>query len=278
MGPGNDQVAKQGRSNLTRMNSNFDKSVGLDCLKLAWLLPAIVGVQIWTELETYSYQRPAPTVTFEDVTMASGLRFQHRNSTTSKKYFIETMTGGVATFDYNKDGWLDVFFLNGASLKDPQPDGETLDKSLPEYWNRLFKNNRDGTFTDVTQKAGLQGKGYGMGVAAADYNNDGFTDLFVTNYGYSMLYRNRGDGSFTDMTAQAKSRRKAAPPVLDFWITTMTVILTYSSVAMWTGTSLSAASSAVLRDRTGAAIVIPTSLDRHRVICSKTTAMERSRT
>ena len=113
------------------------------------------------------------------------------------------MAGGVAVFDYNGDGWLDVFFTNGARLKDPQPDDEPLDKSDLRFWNRLFRNNHDGSFTDVTVKANLQGSGYGMGAAAADYDNDGHTDLFVTNYGEAILYRNNGDGTFRDVTSQA---------------------------------------------------------------------------
>lgn len=104
------------------------------------------------------------------------------------------MGGGVAILDYDNDGWQDIFFVNGAAVKDPP------DKSAPEFWNRLYHNNRDGTFTDVTARAGLHGTGYGMGVAAADYNNDGFPDLLVTNYGGAVLYRNNGDGTFTDVT------------------------------------------------------------------------------
>ena len=92
-------------------------------------------------------------VKFVDATSASGLDFQHHNSSTPNKYLIETMTGGVAIFDYDNDGWMDVFFVNGARLKDPQPDGEPLDKSAPQFWNRLYRNNRDGTFSDVTEKA-----------------------------------------------------------------------------------------------------------------------------
>jgi tetratricopeptide (TPR) repeat protein len=134
---------------------------------------------------------------------SSGLNFHFRNSPTSRKYLIETMGGGLAIFDYDNDGWPDVFFVNGASLKDPQPDRQPLDKSAPEFWNRLFRNNHDGTFTDVTAKSGLQGSGYGMGVATGDYDNDGFTDLLVTNYGGAILYHNNGDGSFTDVTAGA---------------------------------------------------------------------------
>ena len=144
------------------------------------------------------------SVTYVDATASSGLRFLHRNSKTSEKYLIETMTGGVALIDYDGDGWEDVFFVNGAKLKAPQPDNEDLDKSAPEFWNRMFHNNHDGTFTDVTEKTGLQGKGYGMGAAVGDYDNDGDMDLFVTNFGQSILYRNNGDGTFTDVTTQSK--------------------------------------------------------------------------
>jgi len=133
----------------------------------------------------------------------AGLSFQFRNSPTPNKYLIETMGGGVAMLDYDSDGWLDVFFVNGAALQNRQPEGQSPDKSSPEYWNRLFRNNRDGTFTDVTEKAGVRGRGYGMGVGVGDFNNDGFPDLFVTNYGDCILYRNNGDGSFTDVTSQA---------------------------------------------------------------------------
>jgi tetratricopeptide (TPR) repeat protein len=133
----------------------------------------------------------------------AGLAFQFRNSATPTKYLIETMGGGVAIFDYDGDGWPDIFLVNGAALKNPQPPGEAPDKSSPQYWNRLYRNNHDGTFTDVTEKAGLRGTGYGMGAAAGDYNNDGFPDLLVTNYGGAVLYRNNGDGTFTDITKAA---------------------------------------------------------------------------
>jgi tetratricopeptide (TPR) repeat protein len=145
----------------------------------------------------------ASTPSYVESGPSSGLNFRFRNSPTSRKYLIETMGGGVAIFDYDNDGWPDVFFVNGASLKDPQPDGQPLDKSAPEFWNRLFRNNHDGTFTDVTAKSGLQGSGYGMGVATGDYDNDGFTDLLVTTYGGAILYHNNGDGTFTDVTAGA---------------------------------------------------------------------------
>jgi enediyne biosynthesis protein E4 len=127
----------------------------------------------------------------------------HSASKTSQKYLPETMGSGVAMLDYNNDGLLDLFFVNGAALRDPMPPGAKPDKSDPRYWNRLYRNNGDGTFTDVTEAAGLRGAGYGMGVAAGDFNNDGFTDLYVTSLGHNNLYRNNGDGTFTDVTDQA---------------------------------------------------------------------------
>src|SRR5258707_6624700 len=140
---------------------------------------------------------------FADVTERSGVRFVNQSSPTSHKYLIESMTGGVAVFDYDNDGLLDIFLVNGASLKDPMPPGEQPDKSAPRFWNRLYRNNGDGTFTDVTERAGVRGSGYGMGVAAADYDNDGHTDLYVTNLNGNILYHNNGNGTFTDVTAQA---------------------------------------------------------------------------
>ena len=140
---------------------------------------------------------------FVEVQDKAGVHFQFRNSATPNKYLIETMGGGVAIFDYDNDGWPDIFFVNGARLNNPQSDSEPLDKSAPEYWNRLFRNNHDGTFQDVTEKAGVQGRGYGMGVAVGDYDNDGFPDLIVTNYGGCILYHNNGDGTFTDVTARS---------------------------------------------------------------------------
>ena len=113
------------------------------------------------------------------------------------------MSGGVAMFDYDNDGWLDMFFVNGARIEDPMPRGAAPDKSDPRFWNRLYHNNRDGTFTDVTETAGLQGRLYGMGVATGDYDNDGNVDLLVTNLGGNTLYHNNGDGSFTDVTPKA---------------------------------------------------------------------------
>src|SRR6266702_8696935 len=102
---------------------------------------------------------------FVDITSASGIRFQYLSSHTPKHYLPETMGAGVALFDYDNDGRLDIFFVNGAPLTDPTSKGSTPQKTGPKYWNRLFHQKQDGTFEDVTEKAGLQGAGYGMGVA-----------------------------------------------------------------------------------------------------------------
>ena len=106
------------------------------------------------------------------------------------------MVGGVAVFDYDNDGNLDLFFTNGAEIS-------TLKKTSSKYWNRLFRNNGDGTFTDVTEKAGLAGTGYDTGVAIGDYDNDGYEDIFVGGVHRNTLYRNNGNGTFTDVTQKA---------------------------------------------------------------------------
>jgi len=137
------------------------------------------------------------------VTVRSGVKFRDDASLTSQKYLPESMTGGVAMLDYDGDGWLDLFFVNGAALEDPMPEGRLPDKTDPRYWNRLYHNNRDGTFTDVTEKAGVRGHSYGMGVAVGDYDNDGRPDIYVTNFARNILYHNNGDGTFTDVTEKA---------------------------------------------------------------------------
>src|SRR6267378_17108 len=140
---------------------------------------------------------------FTDATFALGLNFRNMASHTSKKYLIETMGAGVALFDYDNDGRLDIFVVNGAPLIDPTPKGTIPQKTGSKYWNRLYHQKQDGTFEDVTEKAGLQGVGYGMGVAVGDYDNDGYEDLYVTAYGGNKLYHNNGDGTFTDVTDKA---------------------------------------------------------------------------
>jgi hypothetical protein len=145
------------------------------------------------------------TVVFTDATAEARLDFRHSASPTSQKYLPETMGGGVAIFDYDSDGRLDIFFTNGARLEDPMPRGAQPDKRDSRYWNRLYRQKSDGTFEDVTERAGLKGSGYSMGAAAGDYDNDGFVDLYVTALGANTLYRNRGDGSFEDVTRKANA-------------------------------------------------------------------------
>src|SRR5882762_960490 len=141
-----------------------------------------------------------------DVKLPRGLDFTLLNSPTPQKYLIETMPGGVALFDYNNDGLLDIFLVNGGRVTSPMPLPEKFDRINPRYWNRLYRQNKDGSFTDVTEAAGLSSAGagnYGMGVAVGDYDNDGFPDLFVTSYGKNILYHNNRDGTFRDVTAKA---------------------------------------------------------------------------
>ena len=137
-----------------------------------------------------------PGISFINVAQESGLNAktifggEHKN-----KYLLETTGCGVAFYDYDNDGWLDIFLVNGSRLEGFPPGKEPT--------SHLFKNNRDGTFTDVTAKAGLTRSGWGQGVCVGDYDNDGFDDLFVTYYGKNVLYHNNGDGTFTDVSEKA---------------------------------------------------------------------------
>jgi enediyne biosynthesis protein E4 len=145
-------------------------------------------------------QKPA---LFVDATSQAGIHFKQEASPTAKKYLLETMGSGVALFDYDNDGRLDIFFANGARIDDPMVPGAVPHKDGPKSWNRLYHQKSDGTFEDVTEKSGLAGIGYSTGVAVGDYDNDGYDDLFVAGYGRSTLYHNNGDGTFTDVTDQA---------------------------------------------------------------------------
>src|SRR5258706_4709380 len=126
-----------------------------------------------------------------DVKRPDGLNFVHRNSPTSQKYLVETMGGGVALLDYNNDGKLDIFLVNSGRLDDPVKPPAQYSRSDPAYWNRLYRQNQDGSFTDVTERAGLARAGeanYGMGVATGDYVNDRFTDIYLTRYRRKLLF------------------------------------------------------------------------------------------
>ena len=140
---------------------------------------------------------------FVDLTSVSGVHFDYQSFHTPTKYLIETMGSGAAVFDCDNDGRLDIFLVNGAPIQAQMPKGSIPEKDGPRTWNRLYHQKADGTFEDITEKAGVQGFGYGMGVAVGDYDNDGNEDLFVTAYGRNMLYHNNGDCTFTDVTKQA---------------------------------------------------------------------------
>jgi enediyne biosynthesis protein E4 len=136
------------------------------------------------------------TIVFEEIAQRSGLTFVSNSSPTPNKNQPETMVAGVALFDYDNDGFLDVYVVNGAAIP-------SLQKESPKYWNRLYHNNHDGTFTDVTEAAGVAGAGYGMGVAIGDYDNDGWPDIYVVNTGKNQLFHNNGNGTVTDVTDKA---------------------------------------------------------------------------
>ena len=136
-----------------------------------------------------------PSVTFTDMTKESGVTFQHEDGRSYKKYFVETLGSGVALFDYDNDNDIDMYLVNGTNL-------DSAD-AAPDAMNRLYRNDGDGRFVDVTEASGVGDRGYGAGVCVGDYDNDGWLDLYVTNFSSNVLYRNNGDGTFTDRTAEA---------------------------------------------------------------------------
>ena len=167
------------------------------------ILAAAVAPIAGTITFLMAFPLASPTPQFSDETAKSGIVFRAEGSPTSRKYLLETMVGGVAVLDYDGDGLLDIFFVNGASLTDPMPPGAVPDKSAPRFWNRLYRNRGGGKFEDVTTEAGVAGHSFGMGATAGDYDNDGRPDLYVTNYGTNILYHNDGGGKFSDVTQRA---------------------------------------------------------------------------
>jgi hypothetical protein len=160
----------------------------------SWITVAttLLGVAVSLAGQTAAPGKPGTPIHFA----YQAIDFRLDSSETPMAHAPETMAGGVAIFDCNNDGKLDIFFTNGADI-------ETLQKSSPKYSNRLFENDGHGHFTDVTAKAGLAGTGYDMGVAIGDYDNDGYEDIFVAGVHRNTLYHNNGDGTFTDVTAKA---------------------------------------------------------------------------
>jgi hypothetical protein len=147
-------------------------------------------------LSRFGTSLPASRYPFEEVlSSASGITWVHRSGASTQKYLPETTGAGCAFLDYDNDGWMDIYLVNSGKCDFFNPD--------PPLRNALYRNNRDGTFTDVTEKAGVAAGGYGQGVAVGDYDGDGFPDLYVTQYDRSILYHNNGDGTFTDVTQKA---------------------------------------------------------------------------
>src|SRR5437764_9243689 len=157
-------------------------------MRIAWLAIALI-VAVALTAGTGAIQ-------FSNVAEKANVKFVLENSPTATKFMIETMPGGVAVFDYNGDGRPDIYFTNGAEVP-------SLEKNAPRFWNRLYRNDGGMHFTDVTEQASVAGKGYSMGVAVGDYDNDGHADIFVAGVNRNILYRNRGDGSVEDVTAKA---------------------------------------------------------------------------
>ena len=170
--------------------------MGFCCSVALILTPRVFPINLMIEGSFAKFQ----------VDRVSGIDFIQQNSPTPWKHLIETMGGGVALLDYNNDGLLDIFLVNGGRIANRiMPPGD-FDRHNPKYWNRLYRQNRDGGFTDVTEQAGLANvsdSDYGMGVAVGDFDNDGYPDLYVTNYGKNILYHNNGNGTFTDVTEKA---------------------------------------------------------------------------
>lgn len=156
----------------------------------------LVHTVLLLALATPGLPQPSP-IRFTDITAPAGITFRHL-VVPEKKYLPESMSGGVAAFDFDNDGWLDLYFLNSLSIELAHQGGQTR--------SALYRNNHDGTFRDVTDQAGLANVGWGMGVVAGDYNNDGWADLYVTCLGPNHLFKNNGDGTFTDVTASAGVR------------------------------------------------------------------------
>jgi hypothetical protein len=139
---------------------------------------------------------PPLPIRFEGTAHSSGVDFVLRNAAAGHKYQAETLVGGVGVIDFDNDGWPDIYAVNGAALP-------SLEKTGAPFFNRLYRNNRDGSFADVTEKAGVAGRGYSIGVAVGDFNNDGRDDIYVTGVNANILYRNNGNGTFTDVTQAA---------------------------------------------------------------------------
>jgi hypothetical protein len=157
----------------------------------------IGGSVLHSQLTAPGTERPGSdsAIRFTDITREAGLDFHHVNGASVEKHLVETMGSGGLFFDFDNDGWLDIFLVDGGSLADPQAAGHAA--------HRLYRNRGNGTFADVTMRSTIRHRAYGMGACAGDYDNDGWVDLYVTSFGPNILYRNAGNGVFTDVTGRA---------------------------------------------------------------------------
>src|SRR5450755_1778611 len=173
-------------------------------------------------IHTGAQSQSQTTPQFVDVTTSSGIKFTHFKGNKGISINLEEFGPGVCVSDFNRDGWQDIYVVNG---RDRYDRGITVK-------NALYRNNGDGTFTDLTDKAGVPGTGYGLGCAWGDYDNDGFPDLFVTQFGNNVLYHNNGDGTFTDVTARRESRAWSPGQFIPGPFS-LTMIATDDSTCMW---------------------------------------------
>src|SRR6201993_1568440 len=158
-------------------------------------LRGLLGSLALSRFRPFGFAAASPYAFEEVAPSASGIKWVHKAGKSPEKYLPETTGAGCAFLDYDNDGWMDIYLVNSGKCDFFNPS--------PPLRNALYHNNRDGTFTDVTEKAGVVGGGYGMGAAVGDYNGDGFPDMYVTQYGRSILYHNNGDGTFTDVSDKA---------------------------------------------------------------------------
>lgn len=189
-------LEKLGRA--AEAEQDYQQAVALDGnpqarAALERLRAGLMKTERWSDRAT---GQPGDAVRLRNVAAQAGLDFVLRNGATPRKYQVETMTGGVAVLDYDGDGWQDIYFVNGAELP-------AMKKTRPQFWNRLYRNNRDGTFRDVTEQAGVAGEGFAMGAAIGDYDNDGDPDIFIAGVNRNLLYQNDGNGRFKDVTSKA---------------------------------------------------------------------------
>lgn len=163
---------------------------------LALRILLLEGLAAISVLHSLAAQEPQPPIQLTDVTAQTGIDFIHSDGSSGKRYIVETVASGLATFDYNQDGWIDILFLNGSKLPGAPP-------SAPQTQNALYRNDGNWRFTDVTKQAGLTDTAYHLGVCVGDVDNDGDPDIFLNNFGQNILYRNNGNGTFTDVSQKA---------------------------------------------------------------------------